>query len=98
MELLEKAFLSRGLLRGGILLLDAAAAIAFVVAAETQRTRILGVESFMVEGEKVQPLLDHILDLSSPPSDFDSWRSARRFIEERASRGFLFEVSLNVAA
>ena len=92
MDDLEEGFVSRGIVRGGTLFLAAAHAIELIDTAKTQGRRVLGVDTFILGENETRPLLDHILDLSSPPANFDSWSTARRFIEERADEGYMFEV------
>ena len=89
---LEQSFAHRGILSGGTLLLAVNDALALIDAARTNNHRILGVDSFVVKGSTVEPLLDHILDLSSAVIDHDTWTDAKNFIGSRSRSGYMFEV------
>jgi hypothetical protein len=89
---LDVMFTPRGIMRGGTLLLQPAEAIELIETARARDRRVLGVESFTVTDNATVPLGEHILDLSNARGTFDSWAAARRFVEERAHLGFVFEV------
>jgi len=89
---LEASFLPRGLVRGGVLLLAVPDAIAFIDEARKRDMPVLGVDAFIDSERATQLLLDHTLDLSRAAVASDTWSEATRFIEARASHGFVFEV------
>ena len=91
---IEAAFLSKGLVRGGVLLLEARDAIALIEEARKQRIPILGVDAFVVSEQATQPLSAHTLDLSGATGTgpIDTWAEAANFIQARADDGFMFEV------
>jgi hypothetical protein len=64
---LEQSFAAKGIRRGGVLMLSAPDALAFIEAARGQQTPVLGVESFIVTETTTQPLMKHILNLAAPP-------------------------------
>jgi hypothetical protein len=92
MQDLEQSFAARGIGRGGVLMLSAPDALAFIEVARQQQTPVLGVDSFVVTETATQPLMEHILDLSVGGMPADTWSEARRFIEQRKDSGFMFEI------
>jgi hypothetical protein len=88
----ERPFAVRGTTRGGVLLLPASVAYEFIDAARVAHRRILGVDAFTLTESTAASLLEHILDLSRAETDVDTWQEARRFIEERAHLGLMFEI------
>jgi hypothetical protein len=85
-------FESRGLKRGGILLLKPDDAIELVEAARQQRKPILGVDAFTVTETSTQPSMEHSADYSDQSKSIDTWSAARHHIEKLRDSGFLFEV------
>jgi hypothetical protein len=73
-------------------MLNAQDALDFIETARQQQRPILGVDSFLVTETTTQPLMQHILDLSTGGLPADTWSEARRFVEERRDSGFMFEV------
>ena len=92
MEDLEQSFAGRGIQRGGILMLNATDALAFIEAARVRHTVVLGVDSFIITDTTTQPLMEHTLDLSVGGLPADTWSEARRFVEQRRHSGFMFEI------
>jgi hypothetical protein len=93
MEDIERAFVARGVKRGGTLMFEAAVAYEVIEAARLARRPVLGIDCFILTESTTMPLLEHILDLSRAVSQgIDTWSQARRFIEERQSFGFFFEI------
>lgn len=82
-------FKSRGIVRGGILILGPHEALAMVARAHEQGVPILGVDGFWITEQTTQPDMEHILDLGHVQS---SWREAEEFIRSRADTGLMFEV------
>ena len=87
---LEHWFAPRGVKSGNTLLLPVDAALDFIEALRPTGTPVLGVDCFKVSGDAVEPLMDHILDLSSGCAD--SWSEAAAFVAQRRALGFHFEI------
>lgn len=66
-------------------------AIQFVSECEKRNIRILGVDSFRVFGDKIQPSLEDSIDFSMT-NETTEYRKAQSFIRSR-SDGFLFEIT-----
>ncbi len=73
-------------------------AIALIQEAHKRRIIILGIDTFRLTEKTTEPMLDHILDLSTRGffAD-DDWDQSIRFIQERARHGFHFEIVLGDA-
>lgn len=89
---IEAEFRSQGMLRGGILMLDASGAMAMVQRAHDLGVAVLGLDGFWITEDTTQPDIGHTIDLSDRP---EPWSDAIRFIEERMSSGLKFEVVLD---
>jgi hypothetical protein len=88
----EDEFRSRGLARGGVLLLQPRDALEMVGRAREARVVVLGVDGFWITDDTTQPDLEHSIDLGA---DESSWEAAARFIDERLESGLRFEVVLD---
>lgn len=82
-------FASRGILRGGILLLDADQALAMIGRARELAVPVLGIDGFWITEDATQPDIGHSIDLGGGAS---SWAEAVAFVNERAETGLMFEV------
>jgi hypothetical protein len=54
--------------------------------------KILGIDAFIVDGEKIQPSLEHSIDFSIKKSDKGFWSEAEEFIRQYMNEGFVFEI------
>lgn len=92
---LADEFRPRATIRGGTAMFTADDAIALIQEARKRRIIILGIDTFRLTEETTEPMMDHILDLSTRGffTD-DDWDQSIQFIRERASHGFRFEVVL----
>lgn len=91
---IELAFRERGVMRGGILLLRAADALALIDAARQKQVHVLGVDGFRLGPSVTQPLMEHALDLSAVPDRADNWQTANDFIRRQDPELF-FEIVLS---
>jgi hypothetical protein len=82
-------FKSRGIVRGGILILGPHEALAMVARAREQSVPVLGVDGFWITEQTTQPDMEHSIDLGGAQS---SWRRAEEFIRTRADSDLMFEV------
>jgi hypothetical protein len=80
-------------------MLDADRALRLIARARTAALPVLGVDGFLLEGEKTIPLPQHLADFSNPGTGSEgAWGAAARFIEERRELGLAFEVVLGERA
>jgi hypothetical protein len=82
-------FASRGIVRGGILILDAHEALAMIARAREVAVPILGVDGFWITEQTTQPDMGHSIELGEGAS---SWTAAEEFVQQRAQTGLMFEV------
>lgn len=54
--------------------------------------RILGLDAFIVDGEKIQPSLENSIDFSIQKSMNGFWDEAEEFIKQYLNREFVFEI------
>jgi hypothetical protein len=87
--LLTEEFESLGVKRGGLLLLNAAAARHLIQEAERRGLRILGMDGFRLTADGAESQADHILDLSTAPG---GWQEALAFVAERSDLGLVFDI------
>lgn len=90
---LERRFAHLGMMRGGILLLPADAALELVDAAREAGVPVGGIDSFRLEAGRTIPRSEHTLDLYGP-FDGSEWDEAASFIRARRELGLHFEVVL----
>ncbi len=78
---LEKKFLNKGILRYGILILTPLVAQDFIIEANNNSYKILGIDGFFMFGDKIQPSMEFSTDYSE---DLDNvaFKKALEFIEQ----------------
>jgi hypothetical protein len=89
LDLIEKEFSSRAIIRGGIYLFQQSDAIDVVNKCKEQQYNILGVDSFEIIGNSIMP--KEILDCSINAKE-GNWSEAIRFILEPINQGLVFEI------
>jgi hypothetical protein len=88
-------FKQRSLRNCGVLVLSADDACAMIRRAEREGVKVLGIDSFTLPGDSIQPSMEHSVDYSSRGYYSDSdWDNAVTFVESKAALGFVFEVVL----
>jgi hypothetical protein len=92
---LESEFESRGVRRGGILLLEPPDALELVARAPAAHIRILGIDGFRLGPDWIQPDQDHSVDFTREPNDVpDTWTAAEACLRNRADVDRMFELTL----
>lgn len=91
---LESGFASRGVRRGGLLMLPPADALALVRRARAEGIAVLGVDGFLLGPDSTRPVPGDTLDLSGASIPADPWSDAEAFLERRLDSGLHFEVVL----
>jgi hypothetical protein len=79
---LEEAFIGRAVYWHGLFLYDQATALAFLSAHQEAQAPLLGVDAFLLDGETIQPLLQHSLDVSSASFAKNPYDAARQIIQQ----------------
>jgi hypothetical protein len=95
---IDSEFNDKVLLRWGLRLFRPADAIALIRRCRDAEVRVLGIDAFLDLPDGVQPLMEHSIDFSSERNIElleNSWRHAERFVRERETTPFLFEVVLD---
>jgi hypothetical protein len=90
---LASEFATRGIMRGGILMLAADDATALVERARDAGVKVIGVDGFWISETSTHPDQDHTL--FSGRVNLDPWDEAAGFIRERADLGLMFEIVLD---
>ncbi|MDD2401323.1 MAG: hypothetical protein PHD60_03735 [Clostridia bacterium] len=56
--------------------------------------KILGIDAFIVDGEKIQPSLEHSIDFSIKKSqnEYGFWEEAENFIKQITNDKYVFEI------
>ncbi len=92
---LENEFSTRAIDRYGITLFEPSDAKELIQEAERRKIRILGIDSFKIENETIQPQMEHSIDYSSRNYfSEDDWSASIQFIRSKESTGLLFEITL----
>ena len=89
MDLIEKEFSGRAIIRGGIYLFQQSDAIDVVNKCKELQLNILGVDSYEIIGNSILP--KEILDCSINANE-GNWSEAIRFIQEPFNQGLVFEI------
>ena len=66
-------------------------AIMLVELCKEHKVPILGIDAFMIYGDKIQPNLEHSIDLSY---ENDYYHLALQFLNNRKNTDFVYEVTL----
>ncbi|RTL57325.1 MAG: hypothetical protein EKK37_14860 [Sphingobacteriales bacterium] len=90
---IEKQYLDKAIIRGGLFLLDADSAIKFIGACQVHNIVILGVDAFLLFDNKTQPVMDYSIDFTSnnySNSAFNRYNDSIILIEKR--KDLYFEI------
>jgi hypothetical protein len=90
LDLIEREFRSRAIIRGGIYLFQQSDAIDVVNKCKELHLKILGVDSYKIIGNSILP--KEILDCSINAKETGNWLEAITFIQERFNKGLVFEI------
>jgi len=90
---IEREFAAKGLIRGGVLLLEPEEALNMVRRCRAMKIRVLGLDGFVVTDKTTQPSMEHSVDLSKEQKDTSTcWDEAEGFLRSRLNSGMFFEV------
>ena len=94
MNILEKEFKDKVIIKAGILLFSADDAITLIGRCQQLGLKILGIDAFKVTANTTQPILKHSIDYSKLNSKIkeDNWSIAKNFLKERKNLGLVFEI------
>jgi hypothetical protein len=90
---IESIFAKRGKILGGMLLLQPNAALDFLEECNRAEFKVVGVEGFKINGNKIQPFQEHsndIADTNYTPEEF--FAETKRFLFVRNALDLWFEV------
>ena len=89
---IEKVFINKAIVRGGIHLFYTEDALKLIKKCREANIKILGIDSFIVSETTTQPLAEYSIDFSTQNSSTENWREAEKFILDKQTKGFLFEI------
>lgn len=92
---IEKDVVANATIRGGTYLYEYNDALKLVMLCEQQGLPILGIDSFVVTETKTIPYMEHSIDFSDVANTTEkenTFTLARKFLQDKQKRGFLFEV------
>jgi hypothetical protein len=98
MDLVELEFKDKAILHDTLLLFHANDAINFIRRCHELDRPILGIDSFRLNGEFIQPFLEYSVDYSSTTwltthdGSEDIWQEAENFIRKHSELGLVFEI------
>lgn len=92
---LEREFADRAIGRHGIMLLRPADAAEYVARCAEHGIDVLGIDGFRLDGDSIQPLMEHSIDLSSAPATGNPNHMAGNFLATRIDSGLWFEVVID---
>lgn len=80
--------------KGSAILVDRQTVMAVLDICSDEEVRVLGIEVFSVQGEKVIPVMDAIGDFSNASSQYESVKDARSFVQRVERPELMFEIEL----
>ncbi len=89
---IEREFESRGLVRGGLLLMSAEVAIELIARYRERLIPILGIDGFVVGPDSTQPDMADDIDFSTMDAHVDSWRFSEMYLQSRIGNDRLYEI------
>ncbi len=92
MDSIESEFKERAVVRGGIHFFKPEDALDVIRMCQEQNKKILGIDAFIIQENKTQPVLEHSIDYSTNGVNQGNWSEATLFIEDRRSYNFMFEI------
>ena len=93
---IEQQFAQKGIIHGGIFLLEAKDAIDFIDECQKQHIRLLGVDAFYLTKAKIQPSLEHSVDFTASlyhEENLSNYDVARKIID--AAKDMYFEIVID---
>lgn len=91
MDLIEEEFKSKAIVRSGITLFNWRDALALVERCHHLQKKILGIDSFNLTEQTIQPVSEHSIDFSIGKNN-GNWLEAKNFIKERINEELVFEI------
>jgi hypothetical protein len=95
---IEREFTSRGILRGGLLLLQPSDAIDMVHRCSEESVPVLGIDAFRIAATTTEPVIEDSIDFSSETRavrSINAWQEAAQFLRNRQDKGLVFEIVLD---
>ncbi|HVA46984.1 MAG TPA: hypothetical protein VNH11_11505 [Pirellulales bacterium] len=93
---LEKEFSTRAMERHGVVLMRPAGAMEYVARCAEHSIEVLGIDGFRVDGDQIQPLMEHSIDLSLSPrptsEQIGSHEQAVEFLKAHGGSDLWFEI------
>ena len=89
---IENKFKSKGIVRGGILLVPINHALKMVLEAEKEGMNILGIDGFFIKDDITEPSMDNSVEFDEESLNHTE---ARRFLESKRNKGLVFEVTFD---
>jgi hypothetical protein len=87
----ELLFKDKAIIKGGLMLFTKADAVQFLKECQKQNIKILGIDSFKIIGEQIQPSMDNSIDFSTT-GEAGNFSKAEEFIITRSDE-FYFEIT-----
>lgn len=87
----ELLFKDKAVIKGGLMLFSKDDAVQLVLGCKKENIKILGIDSFRIVGDKIQPSLEDSIDLSKI-NETENYAKAADFIENRSDE-FYFEIT-----
>lgn len=92
METIEAEFSNVAITHLDIIMYRPKDALYVIDRCKTLNKKILGIDAFIVDGEKIQPFLEHSVDFTTTDSENGFWKEAKEFINEYINEEFVFEI------
>lgn len=94
MDIIEKEFLEKVIRRNNLFLYKKDDALVVIERCKQQNVWILGIDSFLISGDYIQPFLEYSSDYSNLDKKNDVWKVASQFIADMIKKNneLVFEI------
>nr|WP_295876244.1 hypothetical protein [uncultured Chitinophaga sp.] len=92
MNIAEEIFIEKAVERGGIFLYSRGIALEFVKTCRSENIQLLGIDGFLLDGNRIQPSMADSIDFSSLFFEGDIYQKAISFLVVRPDSMF-FEIT-----
>jgi len=98
MDIIEKEFLEKAILRNNLFLYNKEDALAVIERCKQYNIWILGIDSFVIRDDYIQPFLEYSSDYSDLGKNNNVWKDASSFITDTIKKNneLVFEIVYSI--
>lgn len=93
MNIVREYLKTKAIWVSNIPLLSTCDSIVFIELCQSENIKILGIDTFIIYSNGIQPLLEESVDYSiNENSNENNWNMAKEFIFSRCNKGYYYEI------